>query len=113
MRKWQIKRGGRGKAYGRDQHVDALETDRVSMTGIPDNCTDILKGHLVLLCEPKPLLNPCAVKLTREGVAGKEVLLQRGGGQEKVREGGRSAETEGSTPVIASSSTQSGIFRMA
>ena len=93
--------------------MDALKIDRVSMTGVPDNCTDVLKGHLVLLREPKPLLNPCMVKLTREGVVGKEVLLQSGGGQEKVREGGRSAETEGSTPVIASSSTRSGIFRMA
>ena len=38
------------------------------MTGVPDNCTHVPDGHVVLLHEPKPLHNLRVVKLAREGV---------------------------------------------
>ena len=68
-----------------------LKVDRVSMTGVPDDCTNVLKGHLAKLPKPKPLLDPRAVKLARKGVAGKEgvhgwVLVDR---RERGKEVGR------------------------
>ena len=108
------------KARGCHQHVYTLKADRVSMTGVLHNGTEVLKGHGVYLRFAKPRLNLCVVKLARKGVVenegglrpGKGPSLWEGGGGEKW-EGGRSVKTEGSTPIIASSLTQSGFFRMA
>ena len=80
------------------------------MTGIPHNGTEVLKGHGTCLHFAEPHLDLHTVKLAREGVAENEGGLGPGkgpspwGGGEKW-EGGRSTETEGSTPIIASSLT--------
>ena len=85
------KSGGRGKAHGCQHCEYMLKADRVSMTGIPNDCTDIPKGCLAKLRIPKPLLDLHAVKLAREGVAAKEVGLRMvsGDGTERGKGAGR------------------------
>ena len=49
--------------------------DRVCMTGSPHETADVSKGYVTVLRFLKPLHDPRAVKLAREGVGQKEDLL--------------------------------------
>ena len=82
--------------------------------------TDVFKDNGLLLHFAKPLLTLHVVKLMREGVAEEEGVhrtrSKKGRGRDEARDGewvSRDRETEGSTPVFASSATRSGFFRMA